>query len=111
MNIFSPGIKCEACGLPLSFKQLPTGKWCPCNSDGSDHWDSCKTIQRKRMGLINEDGSLNMERLEALKPALFSRSEVTHVWCGELPPWDELLWEYRNFTAEECMEGIVCQRR
>jgi putative DNA primase/helicase len=28
---------CRKCGLPISFKKLANGKWCPTNPDGSDH--------------------------------------------------------------------------
>jgi len=33
---------CNKCHLPIAFRQLPSGKWCPTNPDGSDHWDDCK---------------------------------------------------------------------
>ena len=33
---------CNKCKLPISFKKLSNGKFCPTNPDGSDHWDLCK---------------------------------------------------------------------
>lgn len=111
MRVFVPtGLLCDACQRPLAFRLLPSGKWCPCDPDGSDHWDRCKQIQRKAMGLLNDDGTVNWGRLETLKPAGWSRraSDITHVWSADLPPWDESLGEYRNFTLQEMAEQIVC---
>ena len=30
-------------------------------------------------------------------------------WCGPVPPWDESLGEYRNFTVQEMIERKVCR--
>jgi hypothetical protein len=105
-----PGLLCDRCGRALAFKQLSSGKWAPCDPDGSDHYDACKQVQRKAMGLINADGTVNWERLEALKPAGRSRmsKQITHVWSGEMPPWDESLGEYRNFTVAEMAAETIC---
>lgn len=32
---------CFKCQQPIAFKKLPSGKFCPTNLDGSDHWDTC----------------------------------------------------------------------
>lgn len=40
--------KCKKCGLPLAWKTLPSGKWCPTNPDGSDHWDLCSATRNAR---------------------------------------------------------------
>ena len=37
--------KCKKCGLPLAWKTLENGKWCPTNPDGSDHWDLCSATR------------------------------------------------------------------
>lgn len=36
---------CGKCGEPLAFYRLPNGKACPCNPDGTDHWDLCRKIR------------------------------------------------------------------
>lgn len=36
---------CRACGEPVAFRKLPSGKWTPCELDGSDHWDKCAQRQ------------------------------------------------------------------
>ncbi len=36
---------CSKCGLPLVFYRLPNGKACPCNPDGTDHWDLCRNVR------------------------------------------------------------------
>jgi hypothetical protein len=42
-RIYVPaGAVCEKCDLPLAFIELASGKWRPCNPDGSDHWDVCR---------------------------------------------------------------------
>ena len=41
----SPAPICEKCDLPLGFVQLDSGKWRPCNPDGSDHWDQCRNVR------------------------------------------------------------------
>ena len=39
---------CRKCGLELGFRKLPSGKWCPTNPDGSDHWDLCRETMWKK---------------------------------------------------------------
>jgi hypothetical protein len=34
---------CYKCQQPIAFKKLPSGKMCPTNPDGSDHWDTCNS--------------------------------------------------------------------
>lgn len=43
-KVFGRG-ECKKCGLPLAFYRLPNGKACPCNPDGTDHWDLCRTVR------------------------------------------------------------------
>lgn len=102
---------CAACGCPIIFKPLPNGKWSPCNPDGSDHWDACKQMQRKSMGLLHDDGSVNWQRLAELCPATLSESHATHTWSGEVPPWDESLGSgFREFTEEEKSADVICRQ-
>jgi hypothetical protein len=39
------GAMCKTCTGPIAFKQLDTGKWCPVEVDGTDHWDICSKRQ------------------------------------------------------------------
>jgi hypothetical protein len=39
-------LKCRKCGLPIAFKKLSSGKYCPTNPDGSDHFDLCRETIR-----------------------------------------------------------------
>lgn len=34
---------CNKCGLPIIFEKMASGKFCPKNKNGSDHWDDCRT--------------------------------------------------------------------
>ena len=105
-----PDSICEKCGRPLAFKQLESGKWCPCDPDGSDHWDGCKAIQRRRMGILNADGTVNWKKLHRKDPPLLTKGrDVRWVWAGAVPPWDESLGEFRKFTMDEMLESAVCQ--
>jgi hypothetical protein len=44
-QVFPSKKVCGKCNLPLAFFKLPNGRWCPCNPDGSDHWDTCRTVR------------------------------------------------------------------
>lgn len=36
-------------------------------------------------------------------------SDLTlYLYCGELPPWDEALGVFRNFTDQEKSAAVVC---
>jgi len=41
--------KCAACGSPITFKRTPAGRWCPCELDGSDHFDKCSRLKFDRL--------------------------------------------------------------
>ena len=80
-RIYAPeDAQCGKCGLPLAFKKLDSGKWCPTNPDGSDHWDICREVYNKKMGitLINHKfgGTTNPRNL---KPE--------DLYQGDAPPW------------------------
>lgn len=111
MRIFRPeGLLCEKCGRPLAFKQLANGKWCPCDPDGADHWDECKAIQRRAMGILNEDGSVNWAALRKYDPPrIIPSTDSAYFWCGPVAPWDESLGPFRLFTAAEIEAGEVCR--
>jgi uncharacterized protein YwqG len=91
--------QCYNCGGSISFKKID-GKWHPRNADGSEHWDVCKRMQREGQPIQQ-------------KPALYTQSKHTHFWIEnqDIPPWDESLGEFRDFTEEEKREGKICQRQ
>jgi hypothetical protein len=98
-------VPCRKCGHPIIFvKRVFNGKekFVPTNPDYSDHWDICKGVVR----------TLEWARREMAKPenrpGITHHNSVTHVHCGELPPWDESLGDFRRFTASEIEEGLVC---
>jgi len=90
---------CKKCGLPLAFKKLASGKLCPVNPDGSDHWDLCRGVTRDLDSAITR---CIQER------GLSSSGRPTHVYTGDVPPWDESLGAFRDFTADEIAAGVVC---
>ena len=103
---------CAKCGQPLSFVwragKYGVMKWFPANPDGSDHWDLCAQVRRRGMGMVRADGSVDFGKVHAKHPPARSRSRATHVYCGTVPPWDESLGEFRDFTAAEKTAATVC---
>ena len=58
MDLFNPkGCFCEKCDRKLAFRKTASGKWCPCEPDGSDHWDICRETQVKlgRLSQVNSE--------------------------------------------------------
>lgn len=86
--------QCNKCGLPIQFKKVGA-KWHPRNADGSEHWDACKRNQRQEKPIENNS-------------ALYTTTKNTHFWCGGLPPWDDSLGDFRDFTEQEKTERLVC---
>ena len=88
--------QCDKCGQSIQFKKVGA-KWHPVNSDGTSHFSVCKTAQRLTQPVPE-------------KAALYTKSKHRYFWFGELPPWDESLGDFRDFTDQEKAEGKVCQR-
>ena len=61
-RIFLPTGKptCKQCFGLIAFKQLASGKWCPVETDGTDHWDKCRERQEKLGLRANQPKTLNM---------------------------------------------------
>jgi hypothetical protein len=93
---------CLKCGKPIAFKLLPTGKWCPTNPDGSDHWDDCRGIVR------NPEWAA--KAMKQHPPVKVRPRGLTHVWNGVLPPWVGSLGDYREFTADEKANRSITRR-
>ena len=52
-------VLCKKCGEPIAFKKLPSGKLCPTNVDGSEHFDICREVRNRKLGKtqVNERSS------------------------------------------------------
>ena len=72
-------VNCEKCGLLLGFKLLSSGKWCPVNSDGTDHWDICREVYNKKYGITLINHSFGGVTNPHLK--------LEDLYQGEDPPW------------------------
>lgn len=46
---------------------------------------------------------------EAKLPQRLRGPDCEYVWCGDVPPWDPSLGEFRDFTPEEKAAGLVCR--
>lgn len=57
--------ECRKCGLPIGWRKLPNGKWCPQNLDGSDHWDICRETTRGSIkdAVLRESKNAQGERI------------------------------------------------
>lgn len=94
--------ECRKCGNPIAFKRLASGKLCPTNPDGSDHWDLCKGIDR------TFESAVSCAVREGF-PHTHKQGQRS-VYTGDIPPWDEALGDYREFTREEIEAGVICRR-
>lgn len=92
---------CQKCGHPIAFKKLASGRFCPTNPDGSDHWDLCKGTVRTFESAVSDCIREGTGKTEMRGQQYF--------YTGDVPPWDESLGPFRDFTAEEIAEGVVCQ--
>lgn len=75
--------KCRKCTGPIAFKQLPSGKWCPVEVDGSAHFDICKTNQ-VRLGLAIHGPT--EQTIGRSGPFVGSKKNL---WNGKGVPWEE----------------------
>ena len=84
---FGAGV-CRKCKQGIAFAVLPSGRYCPVNPDGTEHWDACRQAQRAG-------------KPPAAKPPLIteSRHKVFYPETAEIPPWDESLGVYRCFEG------------
>lgn len=74
-EVYAPvGAMCEKCQEPIAFYKITSGKaagkWCPCNPDGSDHWDLCREVAIKKglkpRGVDHYCGGLTLGRYPVL---------------------------------------------
>lgn len=96
--------RCNRCGGPITFHRNASGKLVPTELDGSEHWDICKRRRHERLTPAARARLPATKTPQTTCPA----PEVTHIWSGDLPPWDGSLGEFRNFTPEEMAAGEVC---
>jgi uncharacterized protein YifE (UPF0438 family) len=89
---------CAKCGLPLGFKRLKSGKWCPTNPDGSDHWDLCRETALAAM--TPEERAWKVYKdAQAARPVVTGKHIKTYK--GDVPPWDESLGEFQPEVKRE----------
>ena len=95
-KVFAPaGAKCEACGGVLGFYKNERGNWCPCNVDGSDHWDACR---ERRYAVAKQGEHVNNEREEAyygrngrftVRESARAIGKVNTSCHCDIPPWND----------------------
>ena len=83
---------CKYCGLPIKFERLPSGRWCPKNWDGSDHFDLCKETTFKK--------SDKFELIEETSAHTVPNDPFDDFYDGEVPPWDDSLGDFQGSTAD-----------
>lgn len=86
--------RCYKCGGWVQWRQLESGKVCPENLDGSDHWDECRERRIKN----DSEFRKRCERIDAelSKPRTTNFGKRTEFYAGEIPPWDGSLGEFRE---------------
>ena len=98
---------CAKCHLPLAFKQLESGKWCPTNPDGSDHWDLCRETRIAAMSPLER---ALLARRDAIAAAPVWTGTTKYVWNGTIAPWDNSLGPFRKFTKAEEQDRSVTRK-
>jgi hypothetical protein len=99
-------VLCDKCGHPITFIQREFKgvlKYMPVNPDGSEHWDICRGIVR-----TPEWCRARIAQEHREYPSGW-RGKAKYVYCGDVPPWDESLGAFRQFTAAEIAAGVVCR--
>ena len=98
--------KCKKCGLSIGWKRLSNGKCSPTNSNGSDHWDTCKAelfrLSGKTAQQIREEDARNHPPVKT-----YPDESITHLYNADIPVW-ELEGEFRDFTEIEKVELTDC---
>ncbi len=102
--------RCRKCGLPLGWKRLANGSWCPTNPDGSDHWDLCRQTFLASLSPSARAALRERDRIEGLPKRTAGKKGDTfgYHYAGELPPWDDSLAPFRAFTREEKAAKADC---
>ncbi len=79
---------CRKCGLEIRWRHLPSGKFCPENLDGGDHWGLCsETVWRNASGLVKA------ARL-ARHPPFKTRGIRPKLYGVKTPPWEFDTWAW-----------------
>lgn len=111
---------CKFCGEGITWRDERTG-WVPLDSYGRDHRETCRGVSvytRRSAANNNHEQRVreflrprsNVVRKAATQP---SKPRATHGWCthvyaGIVPPWDDSLGMFRDFTPIEKQQGAVC---
>ncbi len=86
---------CKKCGLEVRWRRLPSGKFCPENLDGSDHWDICSETAWR-----NASESARAARLSK-HPPFTTRGVGTMLYRGQRPPWAFPTWRWVDPADQE----------
>lgn len=88
----SEPFKCYKCKELVQWRKLPSGKVCPENLDGSDHWDICREKRLQHDPAFRAKiATLDKER----EKPITTYSKYDKLYEGTIPPWDESLGEFR----------------
>ena len=79
--------RCKKCGLVVRWRRLPSGRFCPENLDGSDHWDICSET-----AWWNASASVKAARLSK-HPPFITPGIGAALYTGKRPP------RYAPFTV------------
>ena len=103
-------MKCNKCGLEVAFSTNANGKRYPTNLDGSDHWGACRSA---RLANVTPEERAASAASDAQRnpPKMILARDGSHFWSDLVPPWDESLGSFREFTPAEIAIAIVCKPR
>ncbi len=73
---------CKKCHQPIAWKILPNGRWCPTNTDGTDHWDDCRKHQ-----LIRSNEPLRVGMLTDM--TVPDPKSGIKIIDSDIPPWED----------------------
>lgn len=74
MNGMNKGI-CKHCLRTITWGYSPNGKKTPFNSDGINHWITCKPAQKKRAEKQRIEAERKRKEFEQKQPTLFEKGQ------------------------------------
>ncbi len=70
------------------WRRLPSGKFCPENLDGSDHWDVCRETTRRGEPVY-------------VSPGIVTPGIGAALYTGKRPPWAFPTWRWVDPADQE----------
>lgn len=110
---------CKNCGNWIRWEKRAE-RWVPFDDHG-DHREHCTVASdQMRAAARLQNHERRVAQFLALRQTpkssvqhrsqgVHGRTTATHVYCGDIPPWDDSLGEFRNFTDVEKRAGVVCR--